>query len=91
MLRSGSFGREQREDERLQQAWKVIREIERQAVGTGAYPPPYFMVRNNLVYQVTRVQEELMEQLLVPRSRTQTVVHLAHQHPQGGYLALPQF
>ena len=44
------------------------------------------MVKNELVYRVTKVRDEVCEQLLVPKEYRSKVMYLSHSHPLGAHL-----
>uniref|UniRef100_A0A3B1KDF6 Gypsy retrotransposon integrase-like protein 1 n=1 Tax=Astyanax mexicanus TaxID=7994 RepID=A0A3B1KDF6_ASTMX len=85
--REGCLSREQREDERLREVWKAAREVNGEPKGEPNPVPPYFIIKDDLAYRVADLNGERVEQMLVPRGRTRTILHLAHQHPLGGHLA----
>ena len=47
---------------------------------------PHFMVKNKLLYRVTRKDSEICEQLLVAREYVTKVLYLAHSHLLGAHL-----
>lgn len=47
---------------------------------------PHFAMNGNLLYRVTKVREELVEQLVVPKPYRRMVMDLAHSHVLGGHL-----
>ncbi|KAL0154420.1 hypothetical protein M9458_050269, partial [Cirrhinus mrigala] len=77
----GSFTREQREDDRLKNCWGQVRNIDGKEVQPGPHPLPHFVVQNGL-------QGEEKFLLVVPRSKTETVLELAHTHPMAGCLGV---
>ncbi len=50
----GSFGKEQREDDRLKHCWTQVRIIEGKEAQPGPHPLPHFVVQNGLLYCVAR-------------------------------------
>ncbi|KAL7882907.1 hypothetical protein SRHO_G00005650 [Serrasalmus rhombeus] len=83
----GGFAREQREDDRLKRAWEKVAVVDRVSHAPGPLPNPHFAVKNNLLYHVRLLPEGPQEALILPRSRIDAVMHLAHHHPLGGHLA----
>ncbi len=82
----GSFGKEQREDDRLKHCWTQVRIIEGKEAQPGPHLCPHFVVQNGLLYCVAqrRGKEKLL--LVVPRTKTETILELAHSHPLAGHL-----
>lgn len=76
----GSFAREQREDDRLKHCWERVRIIDGKEVQPGPHPLPHFVVQNGLLYCVAQRRGEERALLVVPRSKTETVLELAHTH-----------
>ncbi|KAL7844105.1 hypothetical protein SRHO_G00226440 [Serrasalmus rhombeus] len=89
----GNFTREQREDDCLKQAWENVAVVDGVSHAPGPLWNPHFMVKNNLLYHVRLLPEGPQEALVLPRSRIDEVMHLAHHHPLGGHMAriLPRF
>ncbi|XP_066518865.1 uncharacterized protein [Hoplias malabaricus] len=83
----GGFAREQREDDRLKRAWENVAVLDGVPHVTGPLPDPHFAVHKNLLYRVRQLPEGPQEALVLPRSRIDAVMHLAHHHPLGGHLA----
>ncbi len=82
----GSFGREQREVDRLKHCWAQVWILDGKEVQPGPHPLPHFVVQKGLLYCVAqrRGQEKLL--LVVPRTKAETVLELAHSHPMAGHL-----
>ncbi|KAI2662301.1 Retrovirus-related Pol polyprotein from transposon 17.6 [Labeo rohita] len=84
----GSFAKEQREDNRLKHCWSQVRIIDGKDVLPRPHPLPHFIVRSGLLYCVASRRGEEKELLVVPRSKTETVLELAHSHPMAGHLGV---
>ncbi|KAI2644445.1 Retrovirus-related Pol polyprotein from transposon 17.6 [Labeo rohita] len=82
----GSFAREQRENDRLKHCWAQVRIIDDKDVLPRPHPLPHFIVRSGLLYCVASRRGEEKELLVVPRSKTETILELAHSHPMAGHL-----
>ncbi len=82
----GSFGKEQREDDRLKHCWTQVRIIEGKEAQPGPHPLPHFVVQNGLLYCVAQRRGEEKLLLVVPHTKTETVLELAHSHPLAGHL-----
>ncbi len=82
----GSLGREQREDDRLKHCWTQVRVIEGKEVQPSPHPLPHFVVQNGLLYCVAQRRGEEKWLLVLPRTKTETVLELAHSHPMAGHL-----
>ncbi len=54
--------------------------------GVSELPFPHFAVKNNLLYRVIKIEWEVVEQLLVPKSYISRVLYLAHSHLLGAHL-----
>ncbi|KAL0169058.1 hypothetical protein M9458_037280, partial [Cirrhinus mrigala] len=70
----GSFGKEQREDDRLKHRWTQVRRIDGQDVLPLPHPLPNFIVRNGLLYCVAQRRGEERELLVVPKTKTETIL-----------------
>ncbi len=86
VMGGGSFGKEQREDDRLKHCWTQVRIIEGKEAQPGPHPLPHFVVQNGLLYCVAQRRGEEKLLLVVPRTKTETVLELAHSHPLAGHL-----
>ncbi|KAL1261365.1 hypothetical protein QQF64_006630 [Cirrhinus molitorella] len=86
MTEGGSFDKAQREDDRLKNAWAQVRRIEDRELHPAPHPTPHFIVRNGLLYCVASRRGEEKTLLVVPRTKTETVMELAHSHPMAGHL-----
>ncbi|KAL0147152.1 hypothetical protein M9458_057676, partial [Cirrhinus mrigala] len=82
----GSFAKEQREDDRLKHCWAQVRVIDDKDVLPRPHPLPHFVVRKGLLYCVAQRRGEEKELLVVPRSKTETILELAHSYPMAGHL-----
>ncbi len=82
----GSFAKDQREDDRLKHCWTQVRVVEGKETQPGPHPLPHFIVWNGLLYCVAQCRGEEKTLLVVPRTKTETVLELAHSHPLAGYL-----
>ncbi len=82
----GSFGREQREDDRLKHCWAQVRILDGKEVQPGPHPLPHFVVQKGLLYCVAQRRGEEKLLLVVPHTKTETVLELAHSHPMAGHL-----
>ncbi|KAL1259056.1 hypothetical protein QQF64_009633 [Cirrhinus molitorella] len=80
----GFFGRAQCEDDRLKHCWSQVRKIDDQDAWPGPHSLPYFVVKKGLLYCVAQWRGEEKELLVVPRSKTEAVLELAHAHPMAG-------
>ncbi|KAI2646018.1 Retrovirus-related Pol polyprotein [Labeo rohita] len=78
----GSFAKAQREDDRLKNCWNQVRVLEGQEHQPAPHPLPHFIVQNGLLYCVA----ERKQLLVVPKSKTEVVMELAHAHPMAGHL-----
>ncbi len=82
----GSFGREQREDDRLKHCWAQVRILDGKQVQPGPHPLPHFVVQEGLLYCVAQRRGEEKLLLVVPRTKTENGLELAHSHPMAGHL-----
>ncbi|KAL0199468.1 hypothetical protein M9458_008008, partial [Cirrhinus mrigala] len=82
----GSFARDQRQDKRLKHCWAQVRTVEGQEHHPAPHPLPHFIVRNGLLYCVAQRRGEVKKLLVVPRTKTETVIELAHAHPMASHL-----
>ncbi len=82
----GSFGRVQREDDRLKHCWTQVCVLEGKDTQPKPHPLPHFVVENGLLYCVAQHRGEEKKLLVVPRTKTESVLHLAHAHPMAGHL-----
>ncbi|KAI2650175.1 Retrovirus-related Pol polyprotein [Labeo rohita] len=87
VTRGGSFSREQHEDDRLKHCWTQVRVAEGQELQPGPHPLPHFVIKDGLLYCVAERRGEVKHLLVVPKSKTETVLELAHAHPMAGHLA----
>lgn len=63
----GSFGREQREDERLKNCWDQVRVVNGEERLPQPHPTPHFIVENGLLYCVAIRRGEEKRLLVVPQ------------------------
>ncbi|KAI2647663.1 Retrovirus-related Pol polyprotein [Labeo rohita] len=82
----GSFAKAQREDDRLKNCWNQVRVLEGQEHQPAPHPLPHFIVQNGLLYCVAERRGERKQLLVVPKSKTEVVMELAHAHPMAGHL-----
>ncbi|KAI2645130.1 Transposon Tf2-9 polyprotein [Labeo rohita] len=88
VVRGGSFGKEQREDNRLKHCWTQVRRIDGQDVLPPPHPLPHFIVRNGLLYCVAQRRWEEKELLVILKTKTETILELAHAHSMAGHLGV---
>ncbi len=82
----GEMAKEQLGDDRLKYCWRQVRVIEGKDVQPPPHPTPHFVVQNGLLYCVAQRRGEEVKLLVVPRSKTETILELAHSHPMAGHL-----
>lgn len=82
------FSQRQHEDPNLAQAWRsaVFSSEEHGEVSRLNFP--YFSVKKGLLYRNVKEGEEMISQLLVPRSHVSKVLYLAHSHALGAHLGM---
>ncbi|KAL0200310.1 hypothetical protein M9458_003497, partial [Cirrhinus mrigala] len=83
-----SFAKEQHADDQLKHCWTQVRIIEGQETQPGPHTLPYFVVQNGLLYCVAQRRGEEKSLLVVPRTKTETILELAHSHPLAGHLGV---
>ncbi|KAL0192088.1 hypothetical protein M9458_010384, partial [Cirrhinus mrigala] len=66
--------------------WAQVRAIDDKDVLPRPHPLPHFIVRKGLLYCVAQRRGEEKELLVVPRTKTETILELAHSHPMAGHL-----
>nr|XP_015210947.1 PREDICTED: uncharacterized protein LOC107078390 [Lepisosteus oculatus] len=87
--RWGKFGTAQLEDGNLRHAWGHVRKTDGEwCTDPNTVSYPYFMTKNNLLYQVQQKGQEEVEQLLIPRPYQMKLLNLAHSHLMGGHLGV---
>ena len=88
--RSGEFATQQWEDPNLQGARQQVAAVDGKLCdGVSELQPPYFVVKNNLLYRGVKLETgEIIEQLLVPRQYISRVLYLAHSHQLGAHLGV---
>ncbi|XP_067293545.1 uncharacterized protein [Pseudorasbora parva] len=84
----GSFAKAQLEDDRLKNCWTQVRAVDGQDHHPAPHPLPHFIVRNGLLYCVAQRRGEVKELLVVPRTKTEMIMELAHGHPMAGHLGV---
>ncbi len=82
----GEMAKEQLGDDRLKYCWRQVRVIEGKDVQPPSHPTPHFVVQNGLLYCVAQRRGEEVKLLVVPCSKTETILELAHSHPMAGHL-----
>lgn len=87
VTQEGNLEREQKEDDSLRHCWGQVRMID----GIDQHPEQqlpdtYFMVSNGLLYYWTECRGQPCDLLVVPCSKMQSLMHLAHSHPLGGHV-----
>ena len=86
-LRPGQFGSAQLRDPNLTQAWRDVQVIEGQKQdGVSQVSFPHFMIKDKLLYRVTKKNSDICEQLLIPKEYASKVLYLAHSHLLGAHL-----
>ncbi|KAJ8341888.1 hypothetical protein SKAU_G00341790 [Synaphobranchus kaupii] len=81
------FSRAQHHDPNLAQAWKAVTHTTAEPQeGVSPFTYPHFLVNKGLLYRVVKKNEEVCNQLLVPRAYISKVLYLAHSHPLGAHL-----
>ena len=86
---SGRFGTAQLEDPNLTSALQQVTVVDGKAIeGVGLITYPHFAIKNKLLYQVVKRNDECVELLLVPRPFVQSVLQLAHSHLLGAHLGV---
>ncbi|XP_053471810.1 uncharacterized protein K02A2.6-like isoform X1 [Ictalurus furcatus] len=85
--RQGNFGWKHKQDDRLKRCWAEARQIEGvdQNPDQGL-PTTYILVRGGRPYYRTSHRGEAGDLLVVPKTRTQILIHLAYVHPLWGHL-----
>uniref|UniRef100_A0A8C1NT83 Gypsy retrotransposon integrase-like protein 1 n=2 Tax=Cyprinus carpio TaxID=7962 RepID=A0A8C1NT83_CYPCA len=83
---AGGFSREQHEDDRLKHCWAQVRVAEGKELQPAPHPTPHFIVENGLLYCVAQRRGEEKTLLVVPRTKTEAVIEIAHAHPMAGHL-----
>nr|XP_040058772.1 uncharacterized protein LOC120834693 isoform X2 [Gasterosteus aculeatus aculeatus] len=87
--RPGQFGTAQWEDPNLEQARQNLAVVEGEPVaGVSASTFPHFSIKNGLLYRVAKLEERVVEQLLVPKRYINKVLYLAHSHLLGAHLGV---
>uniref|UniRef100_A0A8C5LTZ1 Gypsy retrotransposon integrase-like protein 1 n=1 Tax=Leptobrachium leishanense TaxID=445787 RepID=A0A8C5LTZ1_9ANUR len=82
-----NFGSEQRKDPTLVRAWENVMMINGEPVDPGnRLSFPYFISNDDMLYRVYKKNNEIIEQLVVPKPYKKVVLELAHGHLLGGHL-----
>ncbi len=72
--------------ERLKHCWSQVCVMEKKDLRPKPHPLPHFVVENGLLYCVAQRRGEEKRLLVVPHSKTEVVIQLAHAHPLAGHL-----
>nr|XP_055032771.1 uncharacterized protein LOC129421341 [Misgurnus anguillicaudatus] len=83
---AGAFAKEQHEDDRLKHCWAQVRIAEGKEFQPAPHPIPHFVVKNGLLYCVAQRRGEEKLLLVVPRTKTEALMEIAHAHPMAGHL-----
>ncbi|XP_013996510.2 CD63 antigen-like [Salmo salar] len=85
-----NFRTAQHQDPTLQQARADVQVVDGTPINDGMIPNsfPHFIMKNGLVYRVSKIGVDVVEQLLVPTRYRRTVLDLAHGHILGGHLGI---
>ena len=88
--RSGEFGTAQWEDANLEMARQGVAAIHGEKSGAvSTLNPPYFIVKNGLLYRrIQSVEGDVIDQLLVPKNYISRVLYLGHTHQLGAHLGV---
>lgn len=62
--------------------------MEEEICQSAPHPIPYFVIKNSLLYCVAQRWGEEKLLLVVPRTKTETVIELVHSHPMAGHLGM---
>ena len=82
-----NVGTEQRKDPTLTRTWENVMVINDVPVEPGDRPRfPYFCSNEDLLYRVCKMNDKVVEQLVVPKPYRRVVLELAHGHLLGGHL-----
>ncbi len=82
----GSFAKEHSGTTGLKHCWTQVRVIEGKETQPPPHPTPHFIVQNGLLYCVAQRRGEEVKLLVVPRTKTEAIMELAHSHPMAGHL-----
>lgn len=84
MTCKGKFGREQKQDERLNNCWGQVPMLEGKDQQPGQpFPHTYFLVYQGLLYQHMECQGQEIDLLVVPCSKGDVIIHLAQSNHKG--------
>lgn len=79
----------QLEDDSLKHAWSQVLAHDGQAIDpVSDLPYPHFASGAGLLYQVVKREEEVLEQLVIPRGFVSKVLYMAHSHLLGAHLGM---
>uniref|UniRef100_A0A803JMY6 Gypsy retrotransposon integrase-like protein 1 n=1 Tax=Xenopus tropicalis TaxID=8364 RepID=A0A803JMY6_XENTR len=84
-----NFGTAQMRDPTLCKAREGIKEINGEPQFPGAVTVfPHMVLNQDLLYQVSKIRGEIIEQLVVPQQYRRVVLDMAHRHVVGGHLGV---
>ena len=88
--RRGEFATRQWNDPNLERARQQVVSGDRASSGpVSVQNTPYFIVKRGLLYRVVKDRsDDLIEQLLVPKTFVSKVIYLAHSHQLGAHLGV---
>ena len=75
-------------DPNLAQAWRSAAFSGTDQGGVSQRNFPHFTVHNGLLYRKMKKGEEVISQLVVPKSHISKVLYLAHSHALGAHLGV---
>uniref|UniRef100_A0A8C5Q2Y4 Gypsy retrotransposon integrase-like protein 1 n=1 Tax=Leptobrachium leishanense TaxID=445787 RepID=A0A8C5Q2Y4_9ANUR len=88
-VRKDDFRTEQMNDSTLTRARENIKMIDGRPIDPDVRMSfPYMIQKNDLLYQVVKQGEDVVEQLVVPKPYRRMVLDLAHGHIMGGHLGI---
>uniref|UniRef100_A0A8C5PVW7 Gypsy retrotransposon integrase-like protein 1 n=1 Tax=Leptobrachium leishanense TaxID=445787 RepID=A0A8C5PVW7_9ANUR len=88
-VRKDDFHTEQMNDSTLTRARENIKMIDGRPIDPDVRMSfPYMIQKNDLLYQVVKQGEDVVEQLVVPKPYRRMVLDLAHGHIMGGHLGI---
>uniref|UniRef100_A0A803J7L8 Gypsy retrotransposon integrase-like protein 1 n=1 Tax=Xenopus tropicalis TaxID=8364 RepID=A0A803J7L8_XENTR len=84
-----NFGTEQLKDITLIKARENVKVVDGEPVEPGLRVTyPHMAVKGDLLYQMSKKSDEVIEQLVVPKPYRKIVLDLAHSHIMGGHLGV---
>lgn len=86
VTREGLFAKEQKENDRLRNCWSQVMVLEGKQWMVGHLPDQYFKITDGLLYYAAQRRGEVVDLLVVPRTKVGTVLELARTHPMSGHL-----